>query len=106
MRPPFAGSAIEPGDRVLDIGCGSGVFLRLAADRGAEVSGLDASSALLELAAERVPGADLRTGEMEDLPFTDDSFDLVAGFNSFFFAEDMAAALREAGRVTRPAAPW
>jgi ubiquinone/menaquinone biosynthesis C-methylase UbiE len=78
---------VEPGDRVLDIGCGSGVFLRLAADRGAEVSGVDASSALLELAAEQVPGADLRTGEMEDLPFPNDGFDLVAGFNSFFFAE-------------------
>jgi SAM-dependent methyltransferase len=95
---------VEPGDRVLDIGCGSGVFLRLAADRGAEVSGVDASSALLELAAEQVPGADLRTGEMEDLPFPDDGFDLVAGFNSFFFAEDMTTALREAGRVTRPGA--
>lgn len=95
-------AGIEPGDRVLDIGCGSGVFLRLAADRGAEVTGIDASSALLELAAERVPGADLHAGEMEDLPFSDDSFDLVAGFNAFFFAENMTAALREAGRVARP----
>ena len=96
---------IEQGQRVLDIGCGSGVFLRLAADRGAEVHGLDASDALIEIARARVPGADLRVGEMEALPYGDDSFDLVAGFNSFFFAADMGGALREAGRVTRPGAP-
>lgn len=92
---------IEPGQRVLDIGCGTGAFLRLAADRGAEVSGLDASEALLEVARERLPEADLRPGEMEALPYEDDSFDLVTGFNSFFFADDMVAALREAGRVAR-----
>jgi SAM-dependent methyltransferase len=42
---------------------------------------------------------------MEDLPWEDDFFDLVAGFNSFFFAADMQAALREAGRVAKPGAP-
>jgi SAM-dependent methyltransferase len=95
---------IVPGRRVLEVGCGSGVFLRAAADRGAIVTGLDASEALLRLAAERVPDADLRVGDMQFLPFEDDEFDLVAGFNSFFFADDMAAALREAGRVARPGA--
>ena len=39
------------------------------------------------------------------LPYDDDSFDLVTGFNSFFFANDMVAALREAGRVAKPGAP-
>ena len=94
-----------PGTRVLDLGCGAGTFLRLAGERGAEVSGLDASAGLIELARERVPGADLRVGDMGGLPFADDSFDLVTGFNSFFFAEDMVGALREAGRVARPGAP-
>jgi SAM-dependent methyltransferase len=42
---------------------------------------------------------------MEDLPYDDDTFDLVTGFNSFFFANDMIAALREAGRVAKPRAP-
>jgi SAM-dependent methyltransferase len=96
---------VHPGHRALDIGCGTGVFLRAAADRGAEVSGLDASEALLEIARERVPTADLRVGEMQSLPWNDDSFDLVTGFNSFFFADDMVAALREAGRVAKPLAP-
>jgi SAM-dependent methyltransferase len=96
---------IEAGQRVLDVGCGTGVFLRAAADRGAEAFGLDASDSLLELARERVPEADLRLGEMQALPYGDDRFDLVTGFNSFFFAADMVAALREAGRVAKPGAP-
>jgi SAM-dependent methyltransferase len=80
------------------------VFLRLAADRGAEVSGLDASEALLELARARVTDADLRLGDMQFLPYEDGEFDVVCGFNSFFFAADIVAALREAGRVARPGA--
>ena len=52
------------GRRVLEVGCGSGVFLRAAADRGASVFGLDASPALLELARARVPEADLRVGDL------------------------------------------
>jgi SAM-dependent methyltransferase len=92
---------VAPGQRVLDIGCGTGVFLRLVADRGAKPFGLDASEALLEIARERVPEADLQVGEMEQLPYDADSFDLVTGFNSFFFAADIVAALREARRVAK-----
>jgi SAM-dependent methyltransferase len=90
---------------VLDIGCGVGAFLRLVTARGAQAFGLDASDALLQLARERVPDADLRVGDMEALPYPDDTFDLVTGFNSFFFANDIVAALREAGRVAKPGAP-
>lgn len=93
------------GARVLDIGCGAGVFLRMAADREAVPFGLDASEALLERASERVPQAELTVGEMESLPYPDGSFDAVTGFNSFFFATDMVAALAEAGRVAAPGAP-
>ena len=96
---------LERGGRVLDVGCGAGAFLRLAATRGGVPSGLDASEALVALARERLPAADLRVGEMEALPWDDHSFDLVTGFNSFFFANDMVAALREAGRVAKPDAP-
>ena len=96
---------LERGESVLDIGCGVGAFLRLVADRGGEPFGIDASPALIELAQERLPSADLRVGDMEHLPYDDSSFDLVTGFNSFFFADDMVAALREAGRVAKPDAP-
>jgi SAM-dependent methyltransferase len=96
---------LEPGQRVLDIGCGVGAFLRLVAERGGEPHGIDASEALVAFARTRLPDTELRVGEMEDLPWDDDSFDLVTGFNSFFFANDMVAALREAGRVAKPGAP-
>jgi SAM-dependent methyltransferase len=94
-----------PGQRVLDIGCGVGAFLGLVVDRGGVPFGIDASPALIELARKRLPEADLRVGDMEDLPYEDDSFDLVTGFNSFFFANDIVAALREARRVAKAGAP-
>jgi SAM-dependent methyltransferase len=96
---------IEPGKQVLDIGCGVGVFLGLVAGRGAEPHGIDASETLIAVARERLPEADLRVGDMESLPYEDATFDLVTGFTSFFFANDMVAALREAGRVAKPGAP-
>jgi SAM-dependent methyltransferase len=96
---------LRPGHHVLDIGCGAGAFLRLVAERGGVPHGLDASEALVEFSRSRLPDADLRVGEMEALPWEDDAFHLVTGFNSFFFANDMVAALREAGRVAKPGAP-
>lgn len=96
---------LKPGRLVLDIGCGVGAFLRLVADRGARPYGLDASAALLDVARRRLPDANLRVGDMERLPYDDDTFDLVTGFNAFFFANDLVAALREAGRVAKPGAP-
>ena len=97
-------TGLSPGWRVLDVGCGAGAFLRLIADGGARPHGLDASEALVAFARERLPEADVRVGDMEDLPWENDTFDLVTGFNSFFFANDMVAALREAARVAKPAA--
>ena len=104
-RAAIRRAEIGVGDAVLDVGCGSGAFLRVAADHGASVCGLDASGALLEIARQRVPAADLCQGDLQQLPFVDDCFDAVCGFNSFFFADDMVAALREAGRVAKPGAP-
>jgi SAM-dependent methyltransferase len=105
-RPLFTAvldaARVGPGASVLDVGCGSGLTLVLAAERGALVSGLDVSPGLLGVARERLPGADLRDGDMESLPFADAAFDAVVGVNAFQFAGDPRLALREAARVTRP----
>jgi len=93
---------VSAGTRLLDAGCGAGMVLRLAADRGADVSGLDASEPLLAHARRRVPGATILQGELEELPFEDNSFDVVTGFNSFQYAARPVAALAEAVRVVKP----
>ena len=98
----LARTGLRPGRRVLDIGSGVGAFLRLVAERGGRAHGIDGSESLIAFARGRLPGADLRVGEMEELPWSDDTFDLVTGFNSFFFADDMVSALREARRVAKP----
>src|ERR1700730_2432740 len=67
----FDALAVGTGTRLLDVGCGSGLALQLAEKRGATVSGLDASDGLLAVARSRVPGADLRQGDIEELPFSD-----------------------------------
>ncbi len=103
---------IGPGSRVLDVGCGSGMFCRMATDVGAVVSGYDATPELLEIARERTPAGDFYEGDIERLPWLDDSFDVVTGFDAFQYAARPVEALREAARVLEPdgrpgaAGPW
>lgn len=87
---------------LLDVGCGAGLALAVAQERGAKASGLDAAPALAELARQRCPSADVRIGDIEELPFKDGQFDVTTGFNSFQYASDAVHALAEARRVTRP----
>jgi SAM-dependent methyltransferase len=98
-------TGLRAGQSVLDIGCGGGAFLQLVVERGGVPSGIDAAETLIDVARRRLPQADLRVGDMEALPYADDAFDLVTGFNAFFFANDIVAAVREAGRVAKPGAP-
>lgn len=98
----FSRARVGTGTRYLDAGCGSGLAAQIAAERGASVSGIDASEALLAIARERVPQGDFREGELESLPFGDGSFDVAAGFNAFQFAGNPSVALAEGRRVTKP----
>jgi SAM-dependent methyltransferase len=97
-------TGVGSGTALLDVGCGAGMAAQMARKRGATVSGFDATEPLIEVARERVPDGDFRVGEMEQLPFDDDSFDVVVGFNSFQFAANPANALREAARVGKDGA--
>ena len=94
-------TGVGPGTRYLDAGCGSGMAAEIAAARGALVSGIDAAEAMLAIARSRVPAGDFRIGDLEDLPFSDGSFDVVTGFNSLQYAGNPAGALSEAGRVAK-----
>jgi SAM-dependent methyltransferase len=77
---------LKAGQRVLDIGCGAGAFLRLVTDHGARAFGLDASGALIELAHPPARGRPARR-EMEALPYDDGTFDLVTGSNAFLLRQ-------------------
>ncbi len=89
---------------LLDIGCGGGTFCAMANKLGARVHGIDASFSLIDLASQRLPEGDFRVGHIEYLPFKDQVFDIITGFNSFQYAFDPLAAVQEAYRVARSGA--
>jgi SAM-dependent methyltransferase/alkylhydroperoxidase family enzyme len=91
---------ITRGDRVLDIACGAGLALELAALRGAECAGIDASQRLIAVAQDRSPNADIRVGDMFALPWEDDTFDVVTSFRGIWGTTP--EALDEARRVLKP----
>lgn len=95
---------IGSGISYLDAGCGSGMAAQIAAERGARVSGLDATANLIAIAKTRVPDGDFHVGDLENLPFPDGAFDVVTGFNSFQYAGNARAALAEAKRVAKTGA--
>lgn len=95
-------TTVGSGTRFLDAGCGGGGASVLAAERGAQVSGLDAAEGLITFARESTPHGDFHVGDIESLPFDDDAFDTVFAANSVQFSEDRIAALRELGRVCAP----
>lgn len=93
----FDDVGVVGGTRLLDIACGSGLAAQLATRRGAVVSGLDASEALVDIARSRTPDGDFRVGDMFALPFDDASFDVATSFNGIW--KGCGAALFEARRV-------
>ncbi|WP_433086661.1 class I SAM-dependent methyltransferase [Dactylosporangium sp. CA-052675] len=91
---------IDDGDRLLDIACGAGLALELAALRGAGCAGIDASPRLVAVARDRSPQADIRVGDMTDLPWPDGSFDVATSFRGIWGTTE--AAVAELYRVLRP----
>src|SRR5919107_1009683 len=87
---------------LLDAGCGSGLFSTLAIRKGAQVTGIDAAPGLLESARERNPENNFLEEDLEALPFADNTFHFVVGFNSFQYAGSFENALKEAKRTLKP----
>jgi ubiquinone/menaquinone biosynthesis C-methylase UbiE len=98
-------AGVAPGDHVLDVGCGTGVLARAAAERvGPEgrVCGLDPNEGMRAVARRRSSGVQVVEGVAESMPFEDDSFDQVLCQFALMFFTDRAAGLREMARVLRP----
>jgi ubiquinone/menaquinone biosynthesis C-methylase UbiE len=100
-------AAVGPGDRVLDVGCGPGAFLREAARRGAEAVGVEPAAQMRRLALRLTP-ARLRArvtvldGTAEHVPLEDGAVTVAWAVNSAHHWDDLDAGLRELRRVLAP----
>ncbi|MEM7345442.1 MAG: methyltransferase domain-containing protein, partial [Chloroflexota bacterium] len=96
---------LQPGQRVLDVACGTGVLARTAAGRvevGGQVVGVDINEGMLAVAKQKAPHITWWHGPAENLPFEDNSFDAVISQFGLMFFEDRQEALKEMMRVLRP----
>ena len=96
---------LVPGDRVLDVACGTGAVAQECARRvrpNGAVVGLDRSPDMLAVARRKLPDLELREGRAEALPFDDDAFDVVTCQFGLMFFDDRHQALREMRRVLKP----
>ena len=111
MLPPISSHLvkllkIQPGESVLDVACGNGNTAITARKCGANVTGIDITSDLLNLAMEeeriaQISGIDWREGDVQDLPFEDESFDVVLSTFGHMFAANPDLATKELVRVTK-----
>jgi SAM-dependent methyltransferase len=96
---------IQPGQRVMDLGCGTGILAREIASRvgsAGRVVGIDPSRGMLAVARQLAPAVDWREGVAESLPFPDQSFEAVVSQFALMFFTDRRQALREMLRVLTP----
>lgn len=97
---------LEPGQRLLDIGCGSGQTAIPAAKQGHQVTGIDIAENLIEFARERASYEELKVqfdvGDAEALPYEDNSFDVVISMIGAMFAPRPEKVVNEIARVLRP----
>ncbi len=106
-RRVVALAGVKAGDRALDLCCGTGDIAFALAQRGAEVTGLDFSEKMLDVARQRLeqfktPGLNFIQGDAQHLPFPDNSFDAVTMGYGLRNLSSLDAGLREMVRVTKP----
>ena len=104
--PALIGAAnVQPGQRVLDVACGTGVLARALASHvgtGGHVAGLDPGAGMIAVASQLDSSVEWKQGVAESLPFSDRSFDAVVSQFGFMFFTDRRAAVREMLRVLVP----
>lgn len=91
--------ALKPGDKVLDVACGTGGWLKVCAGHGAQVSGVDLSDKAIEVCKSLMPAGNFFAQPAETLPFADNSFDVVTCLGSLEHFVDPASGLQEMVRV-------
>jgi len=95
LRPASAGQTL------LDVGCGTGHWSAFFAEMGYQVTGVDVSPAMIEVARAAMPECTFQVADAHQLPFGDDTFDVVASMATLEFLSDPAAAVREMVRCAR-----
>lgn len=95
-------AAVQPGERVLDVGTGTGTAAAMAADAGGQAIGIDAAPRMIDIARRERPDLDVRVMDFAALDLEDGSVDVVLAVHALLFADDQVGALREWRRVTRP----
>lgn len=100
-EPVLEALGLGPGDRLLDVGCGGGAFLRRAMASGCTATGLDHSREMVRLARAKA-GVRIVHAEADAMPFSDAEFTAVSCLVAFFFFADPVAVLREMRRVLDP----
>ena len=95
-------AAVRRGSRVLDVATGAGYVAGAAAQRGAEVTGIDFSVPQVQMARERYPGVRFEQADAEALPFESETFDAVLIAFGMCHFPNPETALREACRVLKP----
>jgi len=93
---------LQPGMRVVDCGCGSGIFTKLIHNQGFLASGLDLSQGLIELAGRSYPEIEFIVGDVENLPFDSDSLDGVLLSGIIHHLPDPSKCAKEIFRVLKP----
>ncbi len=92
----------QKGQRILDIGCGTGKSLEPLLEKGLSLTGIDPSPYMLDVAAKKFKDkVDLHKAHAEDLPFDDNAFDSAVIFTSLEFTDRPAKAVEEACRVAK-----
>lgn len=101
-RTLIALAQVQPGERALDLACGTGDIAFAAAAKGARVVGLDLTHRMVQLAAQKSRAAEFVTGDMTSLPFPSQTFDLVTTGYGLRNVPDLNLAIDEIARVLRP----
>lgn len=93
----------QPKDKILEIGCGTGLLTKTFVEIGSDVTGIDISSEMVKIALSKpeLQTATIRQGDIKSIPFEDQTFDLVIGNAVLEYVDDPQRALHETMRVVK-----